>query len=60
MRCFICLAPFVSSVGMCRTCGKAYNRAQRAADGTLLSTYQWIAERARRMERKRLATKGAK
>lgn len=45
---------------MCRTCGKAYNRAQRAADGTLLSTYQWIAERARRMERKRLATKGAK
>jgi hypothetical protein len=37
----------------CERCGRAWNRAERTNDSTHAAAFEWIAERARRFERKK-------
>jgi predicted amidophosphoribosyltransferase len=53
--CGICGEPCQRVTEMCDACGRSYDRTAHR-DGSIIEALLWAARRARRFERKRLAT----
>jgi len=53
-KCATCDEPKVGCL-FCGRCGEAFDRWNRKSDGDIAEVIEWAAERARRMERRRVA-----
>jgi hypothetical protein len=52
-KCIICRRKInTTSISMCERCGKAYDRS-REKSGDILTLILWVADRVRRVERRR-------
>lgn len=58
-NCFICETPD-DGVCLCDKCARAFDRATKKDDGTIMAVMQWAAKRARRFERKLAALERGK
>jgi hypothetical protein len=45
--CIVCKERPATGVGLCRLCGKAYDRNTRTASGDIWDVIEWAAKRAR-------------
>jgi len=51
--CVVCIDRPQAGLLLCKQCGRSYDAAKAADDGTLFAVIKWAAERARRFEARR-------
>jgi hypothetical protein len=49
--CVVCRSAVGRGATLCKACGRSYDRARQADDGTIAATIRWAARRAWRFAR---------